>query len=88
MSKNVQKEIERIKSELAGNRYIIERNNESLADDRWLHKQILFWMESTRFLVTELEIWNRTGNDKKCAETTLKAQKALDTLDELFEQLD
>lgn len=88
MSRNVQEEIERIKSELANNHCIIERNNQRLQSDPWLEKRIIFWMESARFLVTELEIWDHAGNDEKCAETTLKAQKALDGLYDLLRQLD
>lgn len=88
MSTNIHEEIERIKTELATNHCIIERNNQRLESDPWLEQQIIFRMENTRFLITELESCDREGNDTKCAETTLKAQKVLDGLYELLRQLD
>lgn len=88
MSKTDRAEIQELHRQMDTYRSIIKRNNGRLEHDIWLEKQIRFWMESTRFLITELEIWDRLGNETKCVETTSKAQKALDTLYDLLRQLD
>lgn len=88
MESAFRKEIEQFQNELANDRFIIERNQERLENDSWLDKQIRFWVESTRFLISELEIWDKLDNHEKGAQTCIKAQKALDHLYELLRELD
>jgi hypothetical protein len=44
-------------------------------------------MESSRFLILELEIWDQIDNTAKCDEIIQKVQKALGHVDELIRQL-
>ena len=53
----------------------------------FLDKQILFWMESARFLINELEIWGNLRHDTKYDATLNKLQKKLDYLHTLVNQL-
>lgn|SRR5690242_6514243 len=79
--------IEKFDQELESHRLFTIKNKELLQKNPWLDKQITFWMESTRFLVAELEIWDRLGNETKCAEVITRAQKSLDRLYRLIEQV-
>ena len=52
-----------------------------------LDRQITFWMESARFLISELEIWGKLGNETKYALTLNKVQQTFDYLNGLIAQL-
>lgn len=88
MNKSVQSEIEGFRRQLSLYGVIIKRNKNRLENDPWLERQIAFWMESLRFLLKELEIWDQVGNQTKCQDVIDKTQKAADHLHELIRQLD
>ena len=87
MNKCVQSNIEKFDQELEGYRLFVISNKELLKQNLWLERQITFWMESSRFLIAELQIWDELGDSTKCAEVTARAQKALSRLFRLIEQL-
>lgn len=87
MSKSNRPEIEEFHRQMETCRSIVTRNKDLLEEDIWLEKQITFWTESTRFLITELEIWDQHGNSDKYQLTITKLQKSLDRLHELIRQL-
>jgi len=88
MSESYQSDIERLNRELDRYRSIAKINKASLEENIWVAKQFIFWVEGTRFLISELEIWERVGNSNKCEETVRKIQHALDHLHELLDQLE
>lgn len=45
--------------ELKTNHAILLQNQQRLEDNEWLAKPISFWMESIRFLISEMEIWDQ-----------------------------
>jgi hypothetical protein len=53
----------------------------------FLEKQLVFWIESARFLVNELEIWGNVGADTKYKATFQKVRNNLDYVHELIAQL-
>lgn len=87
MSKSNRPEIEEFHRQLETCRSIVARNKELLEEDSWLEKQLIFWAESTRFLITELEIWDQQGNSDKYQFTITRLEKSLDRLHELIRQL-
>ena len=87
MSKPNRPEIEGFHRQIETCRSIVARNKDLLEEDAWLEKQITFWTESTRFLITELEIWDQQGNSDKYQLTITMLQKSLDRLHELIRQL-
>ena len=88
MNKYVRLDVEGFKQELESYRKIVTKNQEALDSKPGLEKQIFFWMESTRFLLSELEIWNELGDDAKCAETTVRIQQVLGRLHKMIQQLE
>lgn len=87
MSKYIRLDIESFNKELESYRITVVKNKASLSSKPWLEKQIFFWMESTRFLISELEIWNELGDHVRCAETTVRIQKALERVSMMMQQL-
>ena len=87
MNQHVRLHIERFDAELESYRLLTIKKKELLKQNLWLDKQIIFWMESTRFLVAELEIWGQLDNQTKCNEVIGGTQKSLDRLFRLIEQL-
>ncbi len=84
MSKSNRSELEKFNDELDTYRSIAERNRHRLDEEPLLDKQLSFWFESTRFLISELEIWNQLGNNEKYEETVVKTQKVLDRVHALI----
>lgn len=88
MSRSYLSEIAKFNQELAQYLSVANRNKQQLENSRMLAKQIVFWTESAKFLITELEIWDRFENEEKCEKSILKIQRALDRLHDLVTQLD
>ncbi len=88
MNKYVRLDMESFKKELESYKNIVIKNQEFLKSQPWLEKQIFFWMESTRFLISELEIWNQLDDPAKCAETTVRIQKALERVNKMIQQFE
>jgi hypothetical protein len=87
MDQHVQLHIEKFDVELESYRLLLIKKKELLKANPWLDKQITFWLESSRFLIAELQIWNELGEYTKCAEVIVRAKKSLDRLFRLIEQL-
>jgi len=87
MSKSSLTDVQRFQGELKRYRVIISENKQRLENHPLLAKQIDFWVESSRFLLTELEIWDRLGNRNKYNVTYNNARKAIDYLYTLIDQL-
>ena len=85
MSESYQSDILRFHRELDICYTLAKTNKARLKEHPLVEKQITFWIEGTRFLISELEIWERMGNLSKCDETVYKVQQALDHLHELLE---
>ena len=80
MSASYRSEIVRLQRELDHIHSFVRTQKRRLEENPLFEQQIRFWAESTRFLITELEIWDRMGETMKCRVTVLKVQKALDHL--------
>ena len=88
MSKSYQSDIEKFQRELDHCRSLAKANKDWLEQNPIIEKQVTFWVEGIRFLISELEIWERFENANKCKETAYKAQRALNRLGELLNQLE
>ena len=64
-----------------------EGNRHWLDQDPALDKQIIFWIQSVHFLISEAEIWDRLGNSKNYAETIHRLQRAMDNVYQLIVRL-
>lgn len=53
----------------------------------FMEKQTIFWTESARFLITELEIWDKMREDTRYDATVVKIQKIFQRLNGLINQL-
>lgn len=73
--------------ELEALRSILEENLHKLKDDPFLGTQLEFWMESARFMETNIEIWEDAGNSYKHEQAIERMRKVLDILQKLIEQL-
>ncbi len=87
MNESNRSELERFSDELNSYRLFAERNRHHLDQEPLLDRQLIFWFESVRFLLSELEIWDRLGNNKKWDETVGKLQKALSNVNQLITSL-
>jgi hypothetical protein len=54
-------------------------------EDPLFNTQLNFWIESIRFCITELEIWDKQGDFAKCNETIDRAQECLACLQNLID---
>lgn len=77
MSKPSKSDKHRFERELSHYRSLAKANKSALDGKPFLAVQINFWMESVRFLITELEVWEYMGNPTKYHETINKIDKAL-----------
>src|SRR5262245_2343827 len=75
------------KKELATYQSVITELIQGHREMSFMEKQAVFWMESARFLITELEVLARFGDDPKYEATAHKVQKTLERLSELITQL-
>ena len=68
-------------------RSILRKNMQKLDHDRFLGTQVEFWMESARFMETNIKIWEDTGNAYQHAQAVERMRKVLDILQELIRKL-
>ena len=87
MNKPYQSEIEKFQRELNRYRSLATANRGRLEANSLLGKQLTFWAESTRFLISEPEIWGRMRDASKWDETAYKVLQALDRLRDVLDQL-
>src|SRR5262245_920168 len=86
MRRAIRADVEKFRQELDTCRSIIVGLSKRRPTTSFLGKQLVFWMESARFLINELEIWDRLRDDAKYAATRHKLQKNLDYVNELVTQ--
>jgi hypothetical protein len=87
MNKPTPSDEEDFQHEMDTLRLILQRNLQRLKQDPALGQRLDFWMESARFLETELEIWEQVGDDTKRDQAVEKMQKVLGILQELIDHL-
>jgi len=87
MSKSYKSEAEKFHRELDFYRATARSNKPRLEDNPFLEKQITFWIEGTRFFISELEIWDQLRDAEECEKTIHKIQEALDRMQRLIDQL-
>ncbi len=87
MNISYRSKLESFKGELDQYRSIAGRHHSELDEKPLLGKQLEFWFQSARFLITELEVWGKLENDKKYDETIYKLQKALNHVRQLITEL-
>ena len=75
-------------AELRHYRSMAKTNKRALEGKPFLAVHLNFWLESTRFLITELEIWEYQRNKAKYYQTIDKINKALNHLHRLVIYLD
>ena len=78
---------EDFQQELDALRLILRDNLKHVRQDRMLGNQVEFWMESARFLETELQIWENAGNQYKRQQALERMRKVLDILQELIDRM-
>ena len=87
MRKPIRSDTQRFQRELDNYRTTLADLSKDGEIDPFVGKQISFWMESARFFISELEIWDKLGDKAKYYVAVKKVQKALDQVDELIFQL-
>jgi len=88
MKRSIRAEREKsFKRELDTYRSVLIERTQASRTMSFLEKQAIFWIESARFLITELEVWDRFKDDAKYDATTRKVQEMLDRLNSLMNQL-
>lgn len=88
MSSSARSDKEHYGRELDHFRSLAKANKRLLEGKPFLAVHLNFWMESIRFLITELEVWEYVGNRTKYAETISKLDKALNHIHRLILYLD
>ena len=83
MGKSFQAEINSLSFELEMARLVVRRWKQ-LHHEPWLEKVLDFWLESARFRIAELEIYDEEGDTTTCQEALKKAQEALQRLHNLL----
>jgi hypothetical protein len=73
--------------ELDALRLILKQNLHKLKEDPFLGTQVEFWLESAKFMETNLEIWEDTGNAYKHQQAMERMRKVLDSLQQLINQM-
>lgn len=73
--------------ELDSLRLILQKNLQKLKQDPFLGTQVEFWLESAKFMETNIEIWEEAGNTYKRQQATERMRKVLDVLQQLIDQL-
>jgi hypothetical protein len=66
-------------------RSILQKNLERAKQDRLLGTQLEFWLESAKFLETNIEIWERAGNVDQRNRSIEKMRKVLEVLQQLVD---
>jgi hypothetical protein len=79
MRKSFQDEINRLSFELERLRVAVHRRKQQ-PHEPWLDKVLDFWLESARFRIAELGIYNEEGDMATCDKAARKAQEALQHL--------
>ena len=87
MKKSVREDTERFKQELAHCRSVVAGLTKRRQETSFTEKQLTFWMESARFLITELEIWGKLGNDAKYEVAIHRIRKNIEYVRKLMAQL-
>ncbi len=88
MKRSIRAEREKsFKRELETYRSVLTERTQGSRQISFLEKQAIFWIESVRFLITELEVWDRFKDDAKYDATTRKVQEMLGRLNGLITQL-
>ena len=87
MKRPVRADLEKFHRELETYRSTIADLSKNRQETSFLDKQILFWMESARFLINELEVWGNLPDETRYDVTRNKLQKNLDYLNALISQL-
>lgn len=80
---------EDFQQELDALRLILQKNLQKLKhhENPALGKQLDFWIESAKFLKTEMEIWEKVGNVSKHEQAVERMRKVLGILQELIDHL-
>lgn len=68
-------------------RSIIRQNIQRLDQDPMLDSQLDFWMESARFLMTSMEVWEDAGDRYQYTQAVEQMQKILGILQDLIDPL-
>ncbi len=68
-------------------RSILKKNLERAKQDRLLGTQLEFWMESARFLETDIEIWEHAGNTYQRNKAVEQMYKVLEILQQLIDPM-
>lgn len=87
MRRSVRVDVEKFHRELDTYRSAVAELSKERLGTSFLEKQLIFWMESARFLISELEIWGKLGDNTKYDVVFNKLQKNLDRVDRLVTQL-
>ena len=88
MNSSAQSDKERFERELSHYRSLAKTNKRELDGKPFVSVRLSFWMESVRFLITELEIWDYMRNAARYEETINKIHKAFHYIHRLVLYLD
>ena len=88
MSMPARSDKEQFERELNHYRSLAKANKRGLEKKPFLAVQLNFWMESVRFLITELEVWEYVGNRAKYEATIKNLGKAFYYIHKLVVHLD
>ena len=71
------RELERVRSKA--------QEHQRRHEDPLLDKQLDFWIESARFSISELEIWDGLGDEIKCHRAAVRARDCLNNIRKLLD---
>ncbi len=68
-------------------RSILQKNLQQAKQDRLLGTQLEFWLESAKFLETDIEIWEHAGNMYQRNKAIEQMYKVLEILQQLIDSM-
>jgi hypothetical protein len=87
MDKLSKADVQRLQRDLYEHYVTLGRNKDRLEKRSWLKKPLSFWMESVRFLISDMQIWEEVGNPAKGEKAFKRAREAMYYVDRLMSDL-
>lgn len=87
MKKSAPSDKQQFYRELAEYRATLEQHIDVLAENSILSRQLIFLMESAKFYIAQLDVWEKSGDIQRYEEAIQGARKNLDQLRELIIQM-
>jgi len=87
MSKPLKSGIQRLQRDLYEHYITLGNNKDRLEKRSWLKKPLSFWMESVRFLISEMQMLDEVGNHTQGEQAFKRARAAMYHVNQLMIEL-